>query len=124
MELKKRLVLIVLFTVIGLVIVFLITMPKKKTINLIDNYKIIKVKDNTKLVFNKKEIVTDYIAEYSYGKRYILLKCVDKDINIKFYIIDTKDDWVHGPYSDNETFELVKKEIVSEKIDNWIKIVK
>ena len=123
MEIKIRLLLISLLTIVGLIIIFIMTNPKVKEINLINDYKIINKKDTTKLIYNKEEIITDYISEYSYGKRYILLKCVDNDINVKFYIIDTKDNDVHGPYNDYETFTLVQEEIVDEEIPEYKKMI-
>lgn len=123
MEIKIRLLLIALLTIVGLIIIFIMTNPKVKEINLINDYKIINEKDTTKLIYNKEEIITDYISEYSYGKRYILLKCVDNDINVKFYIIDTKDNDVHGPYNDYETFTLVQEEIVDEEIPEYKKMI-
>ncbi len=123
MEIKIRLLLIALLTIVGLIIIFIMTNPKVKEINLINDYKIINKKDTTKLIYNKEEIITDYISEYSYGKRYILLKCVDSDINVKFYIIDTKDNDVHGPYTDYETFTLVQEEIVEEEIPEYKKMI-
>lgn len=127
MELKLRLLIIAILTIIGLVIIFIVTNPKVETINLIDEYKIVKKNDtNVKLIKDNKEIITDYIGEYSYGKRYILLKCLDnkEGINVVFYIIDTKDDSVHGPYKDYETFKVVKEKIVDEETNDFIKILK
>ena len=120
---KRRLLLLLLVGIIGIVIVYIITIPdNKKTINLINNYSIKKESDTSiKLVKDEKEIVTDYIAEYSYGKRYILLKCLDntKGININFYIVDTKDNKVVGPYDYIEFSEIEIEEEVSE----WIKTI-
>ena len=127
MEIVKRLVLILLLTLIGLLIIFIVTIPKPKNINLINDYKIvIKSDTNVKLLKDKEEIITDYIGEYSYGKRYILLKCLDnkEEINVIFYIIDTKDNDVHGPYKNYEIFESAKEVVVDEEISDFIKILK
>ena len=124
MEIRIRLLLIILLTIIGLIVIIIITNPKIETINLINNYKIVKKSDtNIKLFNDKKEVITDYIGEYSYGKRFILLKCIEdsEDLNVIFYIIDTKDDDIHGPYKDYETFNLVIKEIVDEEVNDYIK---
>lgn len=125
MELKLRLLIIAFLTIIGLVVIFIVTNPKVETINLIDEYKIVKKSDtNVKLIKDNKEIITDYIGEYSYGKRYILLKCLDnkEGINVVFYIIDTKDDDIHGPYETQEIFNSVKEIVVDEEISDFIKI--
>lgn len=124
MEIVKRLVLILLLTLIGLVIIFIITSPKTKTIDLINDYKIVKKSDtNVKLVKDKEIIVDNYIGEYSYGKRYILLKCIDNgdEVNVIFYIIDTKDNDVHGPYATYEIFESAKEVVVDEEVSDYIK---
>ena len=122
----KRLLLISILTIIGLIIIYIITIPKidKWHKQIINNYIIEKKNDTSiKLIKDKKIIVNDYIAEYSYGKRYILLKSITKDININFYIIDTKYDTIHGPYNDYETFIKVKEKIVDEEIGSWYKTI-
>ena len=125
MEIVKRLVLILLLTLIGLVIIFIITIPKTKTIDLMGDYKIVKKSDtNVKLVKGDKVVVNNYIGEYSYGKRYILLKCVDNSdgVDVIFYIVDTKDNDVHGPYKTYEIFESAKEGVVDEEVSDYIKI--
>ncbi len=125
MELKIRLILISVLTIIGLLIIFIVTIPKNKTIDLINNYKIVKKSDtDVKLLRNKEIIVDKYIGEYSYGKRYILLKCIDNsdEINVIFYIVDTKDNDVHGPYKTQEIFNSAKEVVVDEEVSDFIKI--
>ena len=42
-------------------------------------------------------------------------------IIVKFYIIDTSEDNIYGPYNDEETYEEVKNKIIDEDLNEWIK---
>ena len=83
------------------------------------NSHIFEIKDN-----NKQVGIEDYIAEFSYGERYVSLKCLkssNDNIIVKFYIVDTKEDNIYGPYNDEETYKKVKNKIVDEELNDWIK---
>lgn len=128
MELKKRILIMVIVTIIGLIIIFTIPLSKNNNWNkeLINNYYIEKKSDiDIKLYKDNKVIISDYIAEYSYGERYILLKCLEnkQNINIKFYIIDTINNEIYGPYIDYETYKVIKDEVVKEETNNFIKTI-
>lgn len=135
---KKRLLWIIIFFIIGMVLIYIFTDPKieKWTYDLPNNYAIKKtsetnvvlgkyidnifeIKDN-----NKQVGIEDYIAEFSYGKRYVSLKCLkssNDNIIVKFYIVDTKENNIYGPYNDEETYKEVKNKIVDEELNDWIK---
>lgn len=135
---KKRLLWIIIFFIIGVVLIYIFTNPKieKWTYDLPNNYAIKKtsetnvvlgkyidnifeIKDN-----NKQVGIEDYIAEFSYGKRYVSLKCLkssNDNIIVKFYIVDTQEDNIYGPYNDEETYKEVKNKIVDEELNDWIK---
>lgn len=135
---KKRLLWIIIFFIIGMVLIYIFTNPKieKWTYDLPNNYAIKKtsetnvvlgkyidnifeIKDN-----NKQVGIEDYIAEFSYGKRYVSLKCLkssNDNIIVKFYIVDTKENNIYGPYNDEETYKEVKNKIVDEELNDWIK---
>ena len=128
MELKKRILIMVIVTIIGLIIIFTIPLSKNNNWNkeLINKYYIEKKSDiDIKLYKDNKIIISDYIAEYSYGERYILLKCLEnkQNINIKFYIIDTINNEIYGPYIDYETYKVIKDEVVKEETNNFIKTI-
>lgn len=138
---KKRLLWIIIFFIIGMVLIYIFTNPKieKWTYDLPNNYAIKKtsetnvvlgkyidnifeIKDNN----NKQVGIEDYIAEFSYGKRYISLKClesIDNGIIVKFYIIDSKESNIYGPYNEEETYHKVKEKIVEEQLSDWIKTI-
>lgn len=138
---KKRIILIVTFLLLGLLTIYLITEPKveKWTYDLPNNYAIKKT-SNTEVVLGKyidnlfevevngKQIgIEDYIAEFSYSQNYIALKCLvpnDDNVTIKFYIIDTKNDDIYGPYYEEETYNAVSEKIVDEKLNEWIETIK
>lgn len=66
----------------------------------------------------------EYVSEFQKGERYVGFKCVksaDKGINMLFYIIDTEEDDLYGPYSIESTYQAVKEKIVSEDLGEWIK---
>lgn len=135
---KKRLLWIIIFFITGAVLIYIFTNPKieKWTYDLPNNYAIKKtsetnvvlgkyidnifeIKDN-----NKQVGIEDYIAEFSYGKRYVSLKCLkssNDNIIVKFYIVDTKEDNIYGPYNDEETYKEVKNKIVDKELNDWIK---
>lgn len=138
---KKRLLLITIFFLIGAIIIYFITEPKveKWIYNLPNNYVIKKESDtkiqlgkyiDNRIVFKKdnKQIgIEEYIAEFSYSQNYVSLKCLestDENIIVKFYIIDTKNENIYGPYLDEETYNKVKEKIVDEELNKWIETIK
>ena len=123
---KKRLLLITIFLVVGLIIIYIITIPKetKWTYKINKNYSIKKESDTDIYLYNKdKKIIKDYVSEFSYGKKFVLLKCVDTDINIIFYVIDMSSDTVYGPILDYTSYEVVRDEVVDEKTSKWIETI-
>lgn len=137
---KKRLLWIIVFFIIGAIIIYFITNPKieKWTYDLPNRYAIKKTSE-TKVVLGKyieglfevekdgKQIgVEDYIAEFKYGENYISLKCLESGqngIKIKFYIIDTKNEYIYGPYDDEETYNKVVEKIIEEELGEWIETI-
>lgn len=138
---KKRLIIIIILLLLGLLTIYLITEPKieKWTYDLLPNNYAIKKTSNTDVVLGKyidglfevekdgKQIgVEDYIAEFSYGKNYIALKCLeptDDSVKVKFYIIDSKNEDIYGPYNDEETYNKVLEKIVDEQLNEWIETI-
>ena len=123
---KKRLLLITIFLVVGLIIIYIITIPKvtKWTYKINKNYVVKKESDTDIYLYNKKDkVVADYIAEFSYGKKFVLLKCVDTNVNIKFYIIDMSSNTMYGPFLDYTSYEVIRDEVVKEKTGKWIETI-
>lgn len=139
---KKRILLITIFFLVGAFIIYFITEPKveKWSYDLLPNNYAIKKTSNTDVVLGKyingifdtkngdKKIgVEEYIAEFSYGKNYISLKClepINDSVKVKFYIIDSKNEDVYGPYENEETYNEVKEKIVDEELNEWIETIK
>ena len=72
----------------------------------------------------KKIGFSEYVSEFQKGERYIGFKCVksaSNGIDMLFYIIDTEDSDLYGPYSVESTYNAVKEKIVSEELGDWIK---
>jgi len=72
----------------------------------------------------KKIGFSEYVSEFQKGERYIGFKCVKSKsdgIEMLFYIIDTEDSDLYGPYSIESTYNAVKEKIVSEELGDWIK---
>lgn len=92
------------------------------------NEVVLGVKSNNDLMFENGQGSTigvqTYIAEFKYGKNFIVLKCLVKEeenINILFYIIDSNDEDVYGPYSTENAYEISSTEIIgNEKLSDWI----
>lgn len=138
---KKRLLWIIVFFVIGAIIVYFITSPKieKWTYDSLPNGYAIKKTSEIDVVLgkyvdglfevekdNKKIGIEDYIAEFKYGQNYISLKCLEsvKDgVKVKFYIVDTKNENIYGPYEEEETYNKVAEKIIEEEQSNWIETI-
>jgi len=72
----------------------------------------------------KKIGFSEYVSEFQKGERYIGFKCVksaNDGIDMLFYIIDTENSDLYGPYSVESTYNAVKEKIVSEELGDWIK---
>ena len=123
MEIRKRIVLLSIVFIVGLIVILLIPIGnKEKKIELIEGYYILKNSDTDVTLYkDNKQIINDYIAEYSYGKRFILIKSLDNEgsLNIKFSIIDTKMGEIYGPFIDYVTYEVIRDEIVNEETSNF-----
>ena len=140
---KKRILILIFLTVLGLVIIDSVIKPKVKLWtyeNLPNNY-VIKKESETDMIFGKKEkdnIITEkdnkkigleeYIAEFSYGEKYIALKCLNPNdeentIDVRFYIIDSSKEEIYGPYDLEETYLEEKEKIIDEEISSWIKTI-
>ncbi|MDE5587151.1 MAG: hypothetical protein K2I72_02120 [Bacilli bacterium] len=75
-------------------------------------------KDGKKIGFE------EYVSEFQKGEKYVGFKCVksaDSGIDMLFYIIDTEENDVYGPYPLESTYEAVKQKIVEEDLGEWIK---
>ena len=44
----------------------------------------------------------------------------DDKIDIKYYIVDSKNSNLYGPYDSEETYNKVKEKIVDENLGEWI----
>ena len=101
--------------------------------NLPNNYQIRKGKDmmvhvgyvdNNKFYINyegKKVGVDEYVAEFQTSDNYVGLRCVkEKTLEVIYYIIDTKNRNVYGPYNDLDTYlEVLVKITDGEVFDSF-----
>lgn len=137
---KKRLILIAIFFLIGAFIIYFVTEPKIETwtYDLPNDYAIKKTSDTEvflgkyidnvfEVEINGKQIgIEDYVAEFSYGSRYIALKCLEatsESVKVKFYIIDSINEDIYGPYDNEEIYNEVKEKIIDEKLNDWIETI-
>lgn len=137
---KKRLLWITVFFIIGAIFIYFITIPKveKWTYDLPNDYAIKKTSEIDVVLgkyidglfevkYEDKQVgVEDYIAEFSYSENYVALKCLeptDDSVKVKFYIIDSKNDNIYGPYEMEETYNEVKEKIVDEELNEWIETI-
>lgn len=142
----KKLLLIVLEVIVIFLVELslLFIMTKSVYYDIIDDYTIFKnnIKD-VKLLQNGKSVIDDYILQVQYDDRYIFLKTIEKnkiaklnkkdikeyikgnysvfnDVEKQFYIIDTSNGDVSGPYNIDEFTNLYKKTDVNyEKLVKW-----
>ena len=137
---KQRFLGITIFFIVGMVFVYLITIPKveKWTYDLPNNYAIKKT-SGTEVVLGKyvdglfevevddKQIgIEDYIAEFSYSDNYIALKClipVDDGVLVNFYIVDSLNNNIYGPYEYEDVYTEVVDSIVDEELSDWIETI-
>lgn len=81
-------------------------------------------KDKNKTVIeqdDKKIGIEIYVAEFQYSENFIGLKCAvsnDDSIKVAFYIIDTINQNVYGPYDTNEKYLAVQKTIMNNEVFN------
>ena len=137
---KTRFLGIIIFFIIGSVIIYLITIPtvEKWTYDLPNNYAIKKTSDVDVVLgkyidneFNvyineEKMKINDYIAEFSYSENYITLKCiipVDGGILVRFYIIDSLNNNIYGPYETEEIYVKMVDELINEELSEWIETI-
>lgn len=115
--------LVKIFITISLLFLLTGCLNKTWTYDLPNNYKLeCKNNVNTKIINNKDKILDKYIAEFQYSNNYIGLKCVEEEtLAVIFYIIDTKNNDIYGPYKDEETYNLVKLRITdNEEFNEFI----
>lgn len=133
MELIKKLKIITLI----FFITFLCgcTNTNKWEVSLPNNYEIRRINNTTvvlgKLVEEKfvteidgiKIGIEEYVSKFSYSNNYIAAMCIiptDDKIDIKYYIVDSKNSNLYGPYDSEETYNKVKEKIVDENLGEWI----
>lgn len=75
---------------------------------------------------DKKIGLETYIAEFQKSENYIGLKCLkneNEELSVFFYVIDTKEEDIYGPYNTEETYQAVMEKIVDETFGEWIKTI-
>lgn len=73
---------------------------------------------------DKKIGFEEYVAEFQKGNQYVGFKCAkskDAGIEVFFYLIDTENEDLYGPYEIESTYEAVTEKIVDEELGEWIK---
>lgn len=135
MELKGKYKLKLIVLILFLLLTSGCTDTTKWKYLLPNNYEIKRI-NNTTVILGKKinnETVTvidstiigveEYVSKFSYSDNYIAVMCLiptDTNIDIKYYIIDSKNANRYGPYNDEETFNKVKDKLVNENLGEWI----
>lgn len=80
--------------------------------------------DNNKFYINyegKKVGVDEYVAEFQTSDNYVGLRCVkEKTLEVIYYIVDTKNKDVYGPYNELDTYlEVLVKITDGEVFDSF-----
>ncbi|MBE6146900.1 MAG: hypothetical protein E7168_01040 [Firmicutes bacterium] len=135
----KKKIFIILLTIFSIICSGCEPLPEKWTYKDLPNNYAIKKTSDTELVIGKyidgifeietkdKKIgIETYIAEFQKSENYIGLKCLkneNNELSIFFYIIDTKEEDIYGPYNTEETYQAVMDKIVDEEFGEWIKTI-
>ena len=72
---------------------------------------------------NKKVGIAEYIAEFQYNSQFVgvkALKVKEENVSVLFYLIDTKEQSVYGPYGDEESYLAASGVWSNEGLGNWI----
>ncbi len=92
------------------------------------NEIVLGIKSGDDLMFENGQGTTvgikTYITEFKYGDNFIVLKCLDKTdetINILYYIIDSSERDIYGPFSSENAYDISATELIKdEKLSDWI----
>jgi len=126
--------------VIPIISILLILMIIIKVINpnweykLSNDYFIKKTSSNVELVkkinnkyytkYKDKKIgISSYVAEFQYNENFVGVKTIEiinEESIIYFYLVDTKEEEIHGPYTDEETYLAVVGVWSKEVLGDWI----
>ena len=95
----------------------------RKTSN--QNVELVKKIDNKFYTEDKtKQVgISSYIAEFQYNDNFVGVKTLDvieEEAVVYFYLIDTKNMEIHGPYKDEETYLAVVGVWSKEVLGDWI----
>ena len=66
--------------------------------------------------------ISSYIAEFQYNDNFVGVKTldvIDEEAVVYFYLIDTKNEEIHGPYKDEETYLAVVGVWSKEVLGDW-----
>ncbi len=76
---------------------------------------------------DKKVGIDDYVAEFQYNKQYVGVKALrasNEEVVVRFYFIDTENQEIHGPYSDEESYLAAVGVWSDDVLDEWITTTK
>lgn len=67
--------------------------------------------------------IDEYVAEFQYNDQFVgvkALKIVDKNANVIFYLVNTKEQEVYGPYNDEESYLAATGVWAEEPMNDWM----
>lgn len=126
-----RFVLVFLTTLlIGGFILYQLALPSW-TYDLPNDYKVWKKSNQSVVLGYEKDgdfnvQVDEYIAEFQYNDNFIGLKTLvleGEDANVHFYLVNTSDKEVRGPYFDEASYLAVVGVWSGDVLGNWITTV-
>lgn len=84
----------------------------------------VEIDDDFYTEYNGEKVgVTDYVAEFQYNDRFVGLKTLrveEENVSVLFYLVDTEDREVHGPYEEEESYLVVLGVWSDEVLCDWI----
>lgn len=127
---------IIFLTALGLIIFFLYKFVDKTWVyDLPNNYKVRKLSNANVVVgveiekdfyttYQEKEVgIEEYVAQFQYNNEFVGIKAltlVKEETGIVFYLIDTTEQEVHGPYYDEESYIAAMRVWSKEAMGEWI----
>lgn len=124
MSKKKIIVSISLLVIVFLLILIISTTKQNDWYYMLSNdYEIWHVNSKENVIGKREDdiltdVIEDDIIKFKYNNDFVIIKCLSKDNEYIYYIINMNDNITYGPYNNEEY--LNKEKELNIDIDSWI----
>lgn len=133
-KISRNILLLVTLLCIGIFVIFKLT-SVAWVYDLPNDYKVFRHSDASVTIgkeidgdyytsYQDKEIgIDEYVAEFQFNDRFVGVKALaieNEETIIKFYLIDTVESCVYGPYFDEENYLAASGVWTDEVLGDWI----